>query len=161
MVDLSSDLASDLDLSTNNVNIINSNSSSRKSSPLLDLVYPRCLLAGSKACPMTLTCAGEGLYGSSQTVKVYARHKGRFLGSGTDDNFLSFKACATIATSTMSSTTNDESIDGAAYILFSLDAPSSPGLVCFEYDVGGAMSNWKPVSGGIETIMIPTCPCAH
>ena len=111
--------------------------------PLLELVYPRCLLAGSIACPLTLTLAGEELNThQSQTVKVYARHKGRFLGSGSDESFMSSMACATVA---MPSPRHTKDIS-ADNVFFSLDAPSSPGLVSFEFDLGGPMSNWKPVS---------------
>lgn len=113
--------------------------------PVLTMAYPRCLLAGSKHCALTLTLDGPApgsQQSDSRLVRVFARHHGgAFLGRGLDEEYMATLACA--------STYLDDGDDALAEkeVFFSLDAPDQPGLIAFECEhEGGLMSNWKPVS---------------
>ena len=109
--------------------------------PVLTLAYPRCLLAGTKDCALTLTLDGSAH--SDRLVRVFARHhRGAFLGQGLDEGYMASLACASTYLSG-----GDEEASAEKEVFFSLDAPDQPGLIAFECEhEGGLMSNWKPVS---------------
>ena len=108
--------------------------------PALNMAYPRCLLAGTKDCALTLTLDGPIHPPYDGPVRVFARHyQGAFLGRTSDDGYKRALACATTALS------GDALLEEELF--FDLDAPDTPGLIVFECEhEGGLLGNWKPVS---------------
>ena len=83
--------------------------------------------------------------GPQQSMNVYARSKGHFLGSKSDQPFdNNTMACFTLP-SPGPGMYFDNASGSTLDVFFTLDAPMAPGLVSIELDLGSCLSNWKPV----------------
>ena len=123
--------------------------------PALDLAFPRCLLAGTKACPMTLSLAIEDsqhfAHEENGAISIFARSNGRFLGFDDDHCFNKSKACATVEVPGPDVCIRSDL--AVMDVFFTLDVPVSPGLVSLEFEFGGSpLSNRKPVSLALSAI---------
>ena len=98
---------------------------------------------------MTLTLASQDILpwplDEQQHINIYARNQGRFLGCQSEESFNKTMACFNLPAPGPAMDVDEHA--GTLDIFFNLDAPSGPGLVSFEFDLGGGcLSNWKPVS---------------
>ena len=122
--------------------------------PALSLAYPRCLLAGTRGCSLTLS-VGNLAPQPGQCIKVFARHQGCFLGSETEEGFRSTLACSELEVPGPGAF-SDGGSETELYI--TLDAPVSAGLITIECEASNLLSNWKPVRGRCSSFWAHAVP---